>query len=147
MSLRVLFVCTGNSARSQMAESVLNRRGAGRYEAESAGSQPAARVHPLAVEVLREAGLGWSGRQPRGLDGAERERWDLVITVCDQAKEACPVFLGRPVVEHWGMPDPAAVNGDAATRRAAFVETLALINRRVDDLLLRSGSLPAQIER
>ena len=147
MTLRVLFVCTGNSARSQMAESVLNRRGGGRYQAESAGSHPAAHVHPLAVEVLREAGLGWSGRQPRGLDGVERERWDLVITVCDQAKEACPVFLGQPVVEHWGIADPAAVEGDAATRRAAFVETLALIKRRVDDLLLRHGSPPAQTER
>ena len=147
MSLRVLFVCTGNSARSQMAEAVLNRKGGGRYKAESAGSNPAARVHPLAVEVLREAGLEWSGHQPRGLDGLERERWDLVVTVCDHAREACPVFPGGLPVEHWGLPDPAAVEGDEATRRAAFVEALGLIDRRVDALLMRYGSPPRQAGR
>jgi arsenate reductase len=133
--LRVLFVCTGNSARSQMAEAVLNRKGRGRFEAHSAGSHPAAKVHPLAVEALREAGLEWGGRLPRGLDGLDREHWDIVITVCDNARETCPVFPGQPVVAHWGMPDPAAVEGDERVRRAAFAEALALVSRRIDLLL------------
>jgi N-acetylglutamate synthase-like GNAT family acetyltransferase/protein-tyrosine-phosphatase len=135
LARRVLFVCTGNSARSQMAEAVLNHRAGGRYLAESAGSEPAVRVHPYAVEVLRGAGIAWQGHQPRALVGLEREPWDLVITVCDHARESCPVFLGNPVVAHWGIPDPAAVQGDEATRRAAFVDAFVLIGRRVDQLL------------
>jgi len=133
--LRVLFVCTGNSARSQMAEAVLNRKGGGRFEAHSAGSHPAAQVHPLAIETLRDAGLEWGGNRPRGLDGLDRERWDIVITVCDNAKESCPVFPGQPVLAHWGMEDPAAVEGDEPTRRRAFDSALLLIGRRIDLLL------------
>src|SRR4051812_40628203 len=100
--LRVLILCTGNSARSQMAEAVLNAKGRGRFIAESAGSKPAGRVNPFAVEALREAGIDWRGRQPRGVDGLEKEAWDIVITVCDRAKEACPYFPGQPVLAHWG---------------------------------------------
>ena len=94
--LRVLILCTGNSARSQMAEAVLNRKGAGRFAAESAGSQPAAGVNPFAIEALSEAGIEWQGRPPRGIDGLESEIWDIVITVCDNAREACPIFPGQP---------------------------------------------------
>jgi arsenate reductase len=132
---RVLILCTGNSARSQIAEAILNRKGRGRFVAESAGSQPASRVNPYAIEVLRESGIEWQGHQPRGLDGLEHEGWDFVITVCDKAKESCPVFPGQPVLAHWGMPDPAAVEGDEATKRAAFRDTLTLINRRIDLML------------
>jgi protein-tyrosine-phosphatase len=119
---RVLFLCTGNSARSQIAEAVLNRKGKGRFVAESAGSRPVERVNPAAVEVLREVGIDWRDRTPRGLAGLERERWDFVITVCDHAKEACPWFPGQPVLAHWGMPDPADVEGDEAqsTRSAGW---------------------------
>lgn len=131
----MLFVCTGNSARSQMAEAVLNRKGRGNFEAHSAGSAPAARVNPLAVDALGEAGLEWGGRPPRSLDGLDREHWDIVITVCDNARESCPVFPGQPVVAHWGMPDPAAVEGPDHARRAAFAQALALISRRIDLLL------------
>jgi arsenate reductase len=132
---RVLFLCTGNSARSQMAEAVLNQKGKGRFRAESAGSSPAARVNPYAIQALREGGIAWEGHPPRGLAGLDREGWDFVITVCDRAKEACPVFPGQPVLAHWGMPDPAAVEGDEVTRRAAFVDALTLINRRIDLML------------
>jgi arsenate reductase len=132
---RVLFLCTGNSARSQIAEAVLNRKGRGRFAAESAGSSPVARVNPYAMEVLRESGIEWRGHAPRGLDGLDREQWDCVITVCDRAREACPVFPGQPILAHWGMPDPAAVDGDESARRAAFVDALTLISRRVDLLL------------
>jgi protein-tyrosine-phosphatase len=132
---RMLFLCTGNSARSQIAEAVLNRKGAGRFLAESAGSTPAGRVNPYAVEVLREAGIDWQGHQPRGLTGLDRVGWDFVVTVCDRAREACPVFPGQPILAHWGMPDPAAVEGDDAAKRASFRDALTLISRRIDLLL------------
>jgi arsenate reductase len=133
--LRVLFVCTGNSARSQMAEAVLNRKGRGLFEAHSAGSHPAEGVNPLAIATLREAGIAWEGHVPRGLESVEREPWDVIITVCDNARESCPVFPGQPVLAHWGMEDPAAVEGDEQTRRRAFAAALSLINRRIDLLL------------
>jgi protein-tyrosine-phosphatase len=132
---RVLILCTGNSARSQIAEALFNRKGQERFVAASAGSRPAARVNPFAIEVLRESGIEWQGHQPRGMDGLEGERWDFVITVCDNARESCPVFPGQPILAHWGMPDPAAVEGDEETKRAAFRNALNLISRRIDLLL------------
>jgi arsenate reductase len=132
---RLLFLCTGNSARSQMAEAILNWKGGGRFHAESAGSRPAARVNPLAIETMRLHGLDWSGHSPRSVDGLEREPWDFVITVCDRAKESCPIFPGQPVLAHWGMPDPAEVEGDEAVKRAAFRDAFLLIARRIDLLL------------
>jgi protein-tyrosine-phosphatase len=87
--LRVLFLCTGNSARSQIAEALLTRKPRGRFAAASAGSHPAARVNPLTVGILKELGIDWSARAPKGIDGVIGEPWDLIITVCDKAKEAC----------------------------------------------------------
>ena len=133
--LRVLILCTGNSARSQMAEAILNQKGQGRFSAESAGSQPAARVNPFAVEALREAGIDWRGRRPRGIDDLTSKSWDIVITVCDRAREVCPIFPGQPALAHWGMEDPAAVEGDDETKRQAFREALQLISRRIDLML------------
>jgi arsenate reductase (thioredoxin) len=138
--LRVLILCTGNSARSQMAEAILNKKGRGRFIAESAGSQPALRVNPYAVEALREAGIDWRGHQPRGLDDLTHQSWDIVITVCDKAKEACPIFPGQPALAHWGMEDPAGVVGDEETKRRAFHDALQLISRRIDLML----ALPAE---
>ncbi|MGH7518212.1 MAG: arsenate reductase ArsC [Gemmatimonadales bacterium] len=132
---RVLFLCTGNSARSQMAEAVLNRKGAGRFEAHSAGSRPADAVHPLAVWALRESGIDWRGHAPRGLDAVQHEPWDFIITVCDRARASCPVFPGQPITAPWGMPDPAAVAGSDALRQAAFVDALTMISCRIDLLL------------
>jgi protein-tyrosine-phosphatase len=132
---RVLFLCTGNSARSQMAEALLNWKGRGRFHAESAGSRPAERVNPHAIETLREYNVTWSGHAPRTIDGLEREPWDFVVTVCDRAKEACPIFPGQPILAHWGMPDPADVAGDDATKRAAFKDAFLLLSRRIDLLL------------
>lgn len=132
---RVLFLCTGNSARSQIAEALLNQKGKGRFRAESAGSQPAARVNPMAIQTLREYRVPWHGHPPRGIDGLERDSWDFVITVCDRAKEACPIFPGQPVLAHWGMPDPAQAEGSDAAQRAAFRDAFVLINRRIDLLL------------
>jgi protein-tyrosine-phosphatase len=141
---RLLFLCTGNSARSQMAEAILNRKAQGRVAAESAGSRPAARVNPLALETLEYYGIDWNGHAPRTVEGLENEPWDFVITVCDKAKESCPIFPGQPMLAHWGMPDPAEVVGDEATRRAAFRDAFLLLSRRIDLLL----ALPLeQLER
>lgn len=135
--LRVLFVCTGNAARSQMAEALLGHLGTGRFEAASAGSHPANQVSRLAVETLREHGIAWEDRHPKPISDVEEERWDVVITVCDHAREHCPVFWGARAVAHWGMPDPAAVVDEAA-RRAAFRDTFHVLRRRLE----RFVSLP-----
>src|SRR5437879_13274802 len=132
---RVLFLCTGNSARSQIAEALLDWKGKGRFEAHSAGSRPAAQVNPFAIEVLREHGISWAGHAPRSVDGLEREHWDFVVTVCDRAKEACPIFPGQPILAHWGMPDPAEVVGDEAAKRQAFEAAFLSLSRRIDLLL------------
>jgi arsenate reductase len=134
-SLRVLFVCTGNSARSQIAEALLQQKGHGRFIAGSAGSHPAPRVTPLALRVLSEQGIAWSDRQPKGFDAVLDQQWDLVITVCDNAKEACPIFPGRPAFAHWGMPDPAELQGTEDARLRAFRETLQNLRRRIDLML------------
>lgn len=134
--LRLLFLCTGNAARSQMAEAILNAKGKGRFEAQSAGSRPAARVDPLAVEALAQVGLDWQGHQPRSMDGLEREHWDFVITVCDNAREACPILPGQPVVAHWGMEDPAEATGTPDAKRRAFIAARQLITRRIELLLM-----------
>src|SRR2546425_302458 len=133
-----------------MAEALLNAKGKGRFQAESAGSQPAAQVNPYAIETLRAHGISWAGHPPRSLDGLEREPWDCVITVCDRAKQSCPIFPGQPPLAHWGMPDPAEVEGDEARKRAAFRDAFLLLRRRIDvllalplDKLERRGAVPA----
>lgn len=132
---RVLFLCTGNSARSQMAEALLNQKAKGRFAAESAGSQPAARVNPFAIEALRQIGIEWQGHAPRGSDGLENTDWDFVITVCDRAREACPILPGHPIHAHWGMEDPAEAQGTDAEKQRAFNEARILIGRRIDLML------------
>ena len=133
--LRVLILCTGNSARSQMAEALFNSMGKGRIVAESAGSSPAARVNPLAISTLAESGVEWRGHAPRGIDGLVEQPWDFVITVCDNAREACPVFPKRTATAHWGMPDPAEHAGTDAERAAAFRDAFRLLRRRIELML------------
>ena len=130
--LRVLFLCTGNSARSQMAEALLNQKGQGRFIAASAGTRPAPRVNPLAIESLARIGITWHGHAPRNLDGLDREPWDFVITVCDTAKETCPIFPGQPMLAHWGMEDPAVAKGTDEDKRRAFDLARQIISRRID---------------
>jgi len=133
--LRVLFLCTQNSARSQLAEALLTRKGRGRFEVASAGTDPAARVHPVAVAVLGEQGIDWSGKRPKPLSAVSHENWDLIITVCDRARESCPSFPGQPVFAHWGIEDPAASRGSEERQRRAFRETLSYLSRRIDLML------------
>lgn len=137
-AFRVLVLCTGNSARSQIGEALLAMRGAsraaGRVEAESAGSRPAARVNPYAVEVLASEGISWEGRVPKTIDEVAGQHFDLVITVCDNARDACPLFPGAGAQVHWGLPDPADEATPEAARRA-FRRTYEALSRRVDALL------------
>ena len=130
----VLFLCTGNSARSIIAESLLRHWGREAFVAHSAGSEPAGRIQPLALELLQRSGLPVDGLSSKSLDrftGADAPPIDFVITVCDRAAEQCPIFPGRPVTAHWGMPDPAAVEGDDETRAQAYRKTLTDLERRI----------------
>ena len=135
LPVSILFICTANSARSQIAEALITERGKGRFVAGSAGSQPGSRVNPLAVEALREAGIEWEGHVPKGIEAVEQEPWDIVITVCDDAKESCPIFPGQRVSAHWGLRDPAAVTGSHSDKLAAFRETLLELDRRLERLM------------
>ena len=123
-----------------MAEALLNQKAGGRVISESAGSHPAARVNPFAVEALRQVGIEWTGRTPRGTSDVVDREWDLVITVCDRAKESCPILPGHPAFAHWGMPDPAEVEGSDAEKLEAFIGARVLLSRRIDLLL----SLPIE---
>jgi arsenate reductase (thioredoxin) len=133
--LRVLFLCTHDSARSQIAEALLERKGRGRFLAASTATEPAPRVHPLAVQVLREIGIEWNGRHPKTIGAIAGEQWDFVITVCDHARESCPTLPGQPVFAHWGIEDPAAAEGDEAQRHRAFHDALTYLSRRIDLML------------
>ncbi|NNN07424.1 MAG: arsenate reductase ArsC [Elusimicrobia bacterium] len=127
---RVLFLCTGNSCRSQMAQAVLNKIGQGRFEAVSAGSKPAGFVHPRALSLLQELGHPVDGLRSKSLEEFRAQDFDLVITVCDRAKEACPVWPGAQMI-HWSFPDPAEAVGTDAERRAAFRDVYDQIYRRL----------------
>ncbi len=127
----VLVLCTGNSCRSQMAAGWINHLLGNRWEAHSAGTKPAGRVHPLAVEVMAEVGVDLSGAVPMRVQDVQDEAWDLVITVCDSARESCPIFPGTVQHVHLSFPDPAAAEGSEAERLSVFREVRDDIRRRV----------------
>lgn len=135
----VLFLCTGNSARSVIAEALLNVLGAGRFRAWSAGSHPAGAVQPMAAELA--AKIGYDPHQLRSkrwdeFEGADAPQIDMVITVCGNAAgEACPIWPGAPSTAHWGVEDPAAVEGDEETRRHAYLQAFTVLRRRVELLV------------
>ena len=133
-TVRVLFLCTGNSARSQMAEALARARSGGAVEAHSAGSSPKA-LHPYAVRVmLEEHGIDLAGHRPKHVSVFARRRFDRVITLCDRVREVCPEFPGRPETIHWSLADPAAVDGDEAAY-AAFQQTANELETRIRFLL------------
>jgi protein-tyrosine-phosphatase len=130
--LRVLFLCTGNSARSQMAEALLRSLTKGRADVHSAGTQPRPEVHPMAkVALARGFNLGSTELFPKTLDRYVGEPWDYVITVCDRAAESCPVFPGEPERIHWSFPDPAALEGTPDDQQRAFDTTAVDIAGRL----------------
>ncbi|CAM9754069.1 unnamed protein product [Phaeothamnion confervicola] len=132
----VLFLCTGNSARSIMAEAVLNFYGMGRFRAYSAGSHPAGAVHPLTLDTLNIAGISTSGLRSKSWDefsAPGAPKLDFVFTVCDNAAgEVCPVWPGQPMTAHWGFPDPAAFEGTETEKRAFFQEIFRQIRTRIE---------------
>ncbi len=131
----VLFLCTGNSARSVLAESILNHMGNGRFRAYSAGSHPAGRVHPFALELLAEQRFPTQGLRSKSWDefaAPGAPPMDFVFTVCDKAAgEVCPVWPGQPMTAHWGIPDPAAVRGGDREARHAMADALRQLSRRI----------------
>ncbi len=135
----VLFICTGNSARSIIAEALMNQLGEGRLRGYSAGSHPKGEVHPLALKTLAAHQVATDGLRSKGWEefaAAGAPPLHFVLTVCDQAAgEVCPVWPGQPMSAHWGMPDPAAVQGDGATRALAFRDTLLTLKRRIELML------------
>lgn len=133
--LNVLFLCTGNSARSILGEALLNHVGGDRFRAYSAGSHPKGQVHPMSLEVLEAAGISTAGLRSKAWDefsGPDAPKMDFVFTVCDQAAgEACPIWPGHPMTAHWGIEDPAAVGGPAFKQRAAFEQALGYMRNRI----------------
>jgi len=132
----VLFLCTGNSARSILAEAYLNSAGRGRFAAYSAGSHPAAKVNPFALELLRRYGLSTEGLRSKSWEEfaqAGAPKLDFIFTVCDNAAgEACPIWPGRPATAHWGVEDPAAVHGTDEEKVNAFLEAFKQLSARID---------------
>ena len=132
----VLFLCTGNSARSILAEVVTNHLGKGRFRAYSAGSHPNGKVNPWALETLKSSGLPTSALRSKSWDEftrADAPKLDFIITLCDNAAhEVCPVWPGKPATAHWGIPDPAAAEGSDEEKRAAFRSAMATLRRRIE---------------
>ncbi len=132
----VLFLCTGNSARSILAEAALNQKGAGRFRAFSAGSHPAGRVNPHALALLRRLDIPTDGLRSKSWDEFERPgapALDFVFTVCDNAAgEVCPIWPGHPATAHWGVPDPAAVEGSDEEKDHAFRDAYTTLHRRIE---------------
>jgi len=132
----VLFLCTGNSARSVLAEAILNKQGKGNFIAHSAGSQPKGQVHPKTIELLKTLGYDTSKFRSKSWDEFARPdapEIDFIFTVCDNAAgETCPVWPGKPMTAHWGIPDPAAAEGTDAEIALAFSDAYAMLSRRIE---------------
>lgn len=133
--LNVLFLCTHNSARSIIAEAILNRLGAGRFKAYSAGSQPSGKVHPFALDLLRQLNYDTSSLRSKTWEeftAPDAPDLDFVFTVCDNAaNEVCPVWPGQPISAHWGLPDPSGAEGNDSERHFAFADTHRMLYQRI----------------
>ncbi|QDV52273.1 arsenate reductase ArsC [Gimesia fumaroli] len=132
---RVLVLCTGNSCRSQMAEELWETLGAGEWQADSAGSKPSGYVHPLAIEAMRELDIDLSENTSKSLDQFTDEKFDIVVTVCDNAKESCPVFTGATLTLHWPFDDPADATGSDAEKMKTFRRVRDEIKTKIQTFL------------
>jgi arsenate reductase (thioredoxin) len=132
----VVFLCTGNSARSIMAEAILNRAGQGRFQAFSAGSKPRGHVHPYTIDLLRKLNYDVGNIRSKSwleFSAPDAPKLDFVFTVCDNAAaETCPLWPGQPMTAHWGMPDPAEATGNEAEVRLAFADAFRMLNNRIN---------------
>jgi protein-tyrosine-phosphatase len=139
----VLFLCTGNSARSIIAEAILNRVGAGRFHGFSAGSHPKGAVHPHALSLLKRLNYDVADLRSKAWEEfarADAPKLDFIITVCDNAAgETCPAWPGRPIAAHWGLPDPAAIKGSEMEKSLAFIETYRLLSHRIGAFIAERG--------
>ncbi len=133
--IQVLFVCTGNSARSQMAEGLLRKEAGDITEVYSAGTEPAEDVNPLAKKMMTDNGIDPSSHYPKKVDQYLDKKFDIIVTTCDGARESCPFFPGKAIRYHWGLEDPAAVEGDEPKRLAAFRKTFADLSKRITELV------------
>jgi arsenate reductase len=133
MTTRVLFLCTHNASRSQMAEGLLRSMAADRFEIESAGTAPT-EAHPLAIAVMREIGVDISRQRAKDV-GETEEHPDIVVTLCDEAREACPVFPGAPRFLHWSLPDPSTASGEEVTRLAFFRQVRDTLAKLISDFV------------
>jgi arsenate reductase len=129
---KVLFLCTGNSARSQIAEGWLRHRAGDHFEVSSAGTEPKVAIHPLAIRVMAEIGVDLAEQRPKSLNTFLNKTWDFVITVCDRARESCPIFPHRAEQLHWSFPDPAAASGDEERQLRVFRQVRDEITHRID---------------
>ncbi len=133
---RVLFLCTGNSARSQIAEALLRHLGGADYEVHSAGTKPKSEVNKFVIEVLEEIGISTDNLHPKLVDDFVNQKFDLVVTVCDNARQSCPYFPGAKRMEHWPLEDPAAFQGTYDEILFTFRETRDEIRRRIKERIL-----------
>ena len=147
MKRRVLILCTGNSCRSQMAEAWWRKLGGGHWEVHSAGSRPAGFVHPRAAAVMREAGMDLSGHHSKSVEAFRGQTFDVVVTVCDGARDACPSFPGGTVRLHWPFEDPAKATGDSAERDAVFRRVRDAIRERIEAFLAESESRSGAVSK
>ena len=139
---KILFLCTGNTARSVMAEYAMKTPlyGKGKFESYSAGASPKGVIHPMTLRVLREAEIDASGARSKSWNELRDVKFDFVITVCDNARESCPIWPGQPIIAHWGIPDPAAAEGEEWEIHCAFCEAFRTMSRRCQLL----ASLPIE---
>ncbi|PDV99623.1 arsenate reductase ArsC [Candidatus Chloroploca asiatica] len=138
--LRILFLCTHNSARSQMAEALTRTMGKGDFEAHSAGNEPSG-IHPLAIKAMQEVNIELTGQRSKHVSEYTDQQFDVIITVCDRARETCPTFPGEPELVHWSFEDPSSVEGDEATQLRAFRNARNFIRDRLSLWLLNKRKL------
>lgn len=131
MKMRILFICRGNSARSQMAEAIINAQYSDKFSACSAGTDPVEKINPYAIITMKNIGIDISGNKPKSIDVYAGEEFDFIITLCSKGKEQCVKYSGKPILSHWDLPDPADFTGTEIDIMRKFVELLNYLNTRI----------------